>query len=95
MCCCFSSGGMHCACLEKKKGGNREFFPKFGFWFEIKEDEQHFGAGDENQHTQIFQNMVRIQERSFEEGKVREKKSREKIPPKFRNQEQKQEPCSL
>lgn len=58
MCCCFSTGGMHCACLEKK-GKNREFSPKFGFGFEIKEDEPHFGAGDENQHTPNFQNVMR------------------------------------
>lgn len=44
---------------------------------------------DKNQHTPNFQNTTRIQERLFEEGKAEEKESREKIPPKLRNQEQK------
>lgn len=59
---------------KKKRGENREFSPKFGFGFEIKEDEPHFGAGDENQHTPNFQNVMKIQERLFEEEKWERKK---------------------
>lgn len=63
-----------CTSGKKKGGENREFSPKFGFGFEIKEDEPHFGAGDENQHTPNFQNVMKIQERLFEEEKWERKK---------------------
>lgn len=83
MCCCFSAGGMHCACQKKKKERRKEKgnFPllAFGFkWSEVGHDFRTRRWKPAHPALPITQ-WGRIQKSSFEEETVRENKKGEKI----------------